>query len=76
MLNAALLLGLVLYKFSFSLTNVVFEYFCKNQSFGIHKQLGTYGKFLIPAHVSGAFFHFFRGQTIFARVNPFRSPKH
>jgi cytochrome b561 len=47
------------------------------QSFGIHKQLGTYGKFVIPLHVAGAFTHYFRGQTIFARINPFgRPPKY
>eukprot|EP00339_Tiarina_fusa_P018841 CAMPEP_0117006668 /NCGR_PEP_ID=MMETSP0472-20121206/6814_1 /TAXON_ID=693140 ORGANISM="Tiarina fusus, Strain LIS" /NCGR_SAMPLE_ID=MMETSP0472 /ASSEMBLY_ACC=CAM_ASM_000603 /LENGTH=189 /DNA_ID=CAMNT_0004708199 /DNA_START=23 /DNA_END=592 /DNA_ORIENTATION=- len=45
------------------------------QSFGIHKQLGTYGKFLVPMHVGGAFMHFFKGQTIFARVNPFGRPR-
>jgi hypothetical protein len=45
------------------------------QGFSIHKQMGTYGKFLIPLHVGGAFSHFFRGQTIFARVNPFGRPK-
>ncbi|CAB9506667.1 Prokaryotic cytochrome b561 [Seminavis robusta] len=43
-------------------------------SFKIHKQLGTYGKFVVPLHVAGAFQHFFRGHTIFARVNPFRGP--
>mmetsp|Transcript_23533 Transcript_23533/g.28275 ORF Transcript_23533/g.28275 Transcript_23533/m.28275 type:complete len:190 (+) Transcript_23533:195-764(+) len=46
------------------------------QSFGIHKQLGTYGKYLIPLHVGGAFSHYFRGQTIFARMNPFGRPTH
>mmetsp|Transcript_32712 Transcript_32712/g.49300 ORF Transcript_32712/g.49300 Transcript_32712/m.49300 type:complete len:190 (-) Transcript_32712:90-659(-) len=40
-------------------------------SFKIHKQLGVYGKYLIPLHVGGAFTHFFKGQTIFSRVNPF-----
>ena len=44
------------------------------QSFGIHKQLGTYGKYLVPLHVGGAFMHYFRGQTIFARINPFGRP--
>lgn len=43
-------------------------------SFKIHKQLGTYGKYVVPVHVAGAFSHFFRGHTIFARVNPFRGP--
>mmetsp|Transcript_33175 Transcript_33175/g.48651 ORF Transcript_33175/g.48651 Transcript_33175/m.48651 type:complete len:192 (+) Transcript_33175:66-641(+) len=47
------------------------------QSFKIHKTLGTYGKFLIPIHVGGAFSHYFKGQSIFARINPFRGgPKH
>ena len=46
------------------------------QAFKIHKTLGTYGKFLIPLHAAGAVQHAARGHTIFARVNPFRSPKH
>mmetsp|Transcript_26261 Transcript_26261/g.39762 ORF Transcript_26261/g.39762 Transcript_26261/m.39762 type:complete len:190 (-) Transcript_26261:102-671(-) len=44
------------------------------QSFKIHKTLGTYGKYLIPMHVGGAFTHYFKGQRIFSRVNPF-SPR-
>ena len=48
----------------------------RKQSFKIHKTLGTYGKYLIPLHVGGAFSHYFRGQTIFARVNPFGRPKY
>jgi cytochrome b561 len=47
----------------------------QKQSFQIHKQLGVYGKFLIPAHVGAAFLHHFRGQTIFARINPFRASR-
>ena len=47
------------------------------QSFNIHKQLGTYGKYLIPLHVAGAFQHSLRGHAIFSRINPFRGgPKH
>ncbi len=46
------------------------------QAFKIHKQLGTYGKYLIPLHAAGAVQHAARGHTIFARINPFRSPKH
>mmetsp|Transcript_31157 Transcript_31157/g.41581 ORF Transcript_31157/g.41581 Transcript_31157/m.41581 type:complete len:189 (-) Transcript_31157:54-620(-) len=47
------------------------------QSFSIHKTLGTYGKFLIPLHVAGAFKHYFTGAGIFSRINPFRGgPKH
>uniref|UniRef100_A0A7S2HRU9 Cytochrome b561 bacterial/Ni-hydrogenase domain-containing protein n=1 Tax=Helicotheca tamesis TaxID=374047 RepID=A0A7S2HRU9_9STRA len=42
------------------------------QSFSIHKQLGVYGKYLIPIHVGAAFKHYFSGQAIFARINPFR----
>lgn len=45
------------------------------KSFQIHKQLGTYGKFVVPLHASAAFLHFFRGQTIFARINPLRTPR-
>lgn len=41
-------------------------------SFNIHKQLGTYGKYLIPAHAGAAVLHWGRGQAIFARINPFR----
>jgi len=47
------------------------------QSFSIHKQLGVYGKYLIPLHAGAAVAHFGRGQAIFARINPFRGvPKH
>lgn len=45
------------------------------QSYSIHKTLGTYGKYLIPVHVGAAFMHYFRGQTIFTRINPFRVPR-
>jgi cytochrome b561 len=44
------------------------------QSYSIHKTLGTYGKYLIPVHVGAAFMHYFRGQLIFGRINPFRKP--
>lgn len=44
------------------------------QSYVLHKQIGTYGKYLVPLHVAGAFQHYFRGQVIFSRVNPFRGP--
>mmetsp|Transcript_30744 Transcript_30744/g.43641 ORF Transcript_30744/g.43641 Transcript_30744/m.43641 type:complete len:185 (-) Transcript_30744:129-683(-) len=43
-------------------------------SFKLHKQLGIYGKYFVPLHVGGALQHWFRGHTIFARVNPFRGP--
>lgn len=47
------------------------------QSFSIHKQVGTYGKYLIPIHMAGAFKHPLMGQRIFHRINPFRGgPKH
>ena len=42
-----------------------------SKSFQIHKQLGVYGKFLVPLHVGGALTHYVRGHTIFNRVNPF-----
>jgi len=45
------------------------------RSFQIHKQLGTYGKFLIPLHVGASGWHYARGQSIFARINPFRTPR-
>jgi cytochrome b561 len=45
------------------------------QSFSVHKTLGTYGKFLIPVHIGAAFMHYFRGQVIFGRINPFRVPR-
>jgi cytochrome b561 len=44
-------------------------------AFNIHKQLGTYGKFLVPLHVGASGLHFARGQGIFARVNPFVKPR-
>jgi cytochrome b561 len=44
------------------------------QSFKIHKTLGTYGKFLIPVHIAGAFKHTLTGgSVIFSRINPFGS---
>jgi hypothetical protein len=49
--------------------------FLHNKSFQIHKQIGTYGKFLIPLHVAGGLQHAARGQAIFARINPFRKPR-
>lgn len=44
-------------------------------SFNIHKQLGTYGKYLIPLHVGAAGVHAARGQQIFSRINPFSVPR-
>ena len=44
-------------------------------SFKIHKQLGTYGKYLIPLHVGASGFHWVRGQSIFTRINPFRAAR-
>lgn len=45
------------------------------QSFKIHKQLGTYGKYLVPLHASAAFGHYFtNAPRIFTRINPFRGP--
>jgi len=47
------------------------------QSFSIHKQIGTYGKYLIPLHIAAAFQHTLRGHAIFSRISPFRNvPKH
>lgn len=43
-------------------------------SFWVHKQLGTYGKFLIPIHVGAAGFHVVRGSNILRRINPFAKP--
>jgi cytochrome b561 len=44
-------------------------------AFNIHKTLGTYGKYLVPLHVSASGLHFARGQSIFQRINPFRTPR-
>ena len=44
-------------------------------SFNIHKQVGTYGKFLIPLHVGATGLHVVRGQKILGRVNPFSVPR-
>mmetsp|Transcript_21943 Transcript_21943/g.43581 ORF Transcript_21943/g.43581 Transcript_21943/m.43581 type:complete len:173 (+) Transcript_21943:18-536(+) len=41
------------------------------QAFGIHKQVGYYGKFLIPLHAGAAVSHAARGHKIFQRINPF-----
>jgi len=40
-------------------------------SFNIHKQVGIYGKYLVPLHVAGAVQHYVRGHAIFSRINPF-----
>lgn len=44
-------------------------------AFKVHKNVGYYGKFLVPAHVGAAGFHLARGEAIFARVNPFVAAK-
>ncbi len=44
-------------------------------TFQIHKQLGVYGKYMIPVHAGAAVMHATRGQAIFARMNPFRSAR-
>jgi cytochrome b561 len=44
-------------------------------AFWYHKQLGTYGKYLVPLHVGAAVSHSARGQAIFSRINPFRVPR-
>ena len=41
------------------------------QSFWLHKNIGYYGKFIVPLHVSAAGMHAARGHSIFARINPF-----
>lgn len=46
--------------------------FVAKWSFKIHKQVGTYGKFLVPVHVGAAGAHAARGHGIFSRINPFR----
>ena len=45
-------------------------------AFNIHKQVGVYGKYLIPLHVGASGLHAVRGQSIFARINPFSVPRH
>jgi superoxide oxidase len=45
------------------------------QAFFVHKNLGTYGKFAVPVHAGAAVLHTARGQSIFARINPFRTPR-
>lgn len=45
------------------------------RAFQIHKQNGVYGKYLVPVHAGAAVSHWARGQAIFARINPFRSPR-
>lgn len=41
----------------------------------VHKQVGYYGKYLIPLHVAGSMTHLAKGHSIFARINPFRAPR-
>jgi cytochrome b561 len=45
------------------------------QGFKIHKTLGTYGKFVVPVHAGAGVMHAMRGQPVFARINPFRTPR-
>jgi len=45
------------------------------RSFQFHKQIGVYGKYLVPVHAGAAVYHYGRGQAIFRRINPFRSPR-
>mmetsp|Transcript_26262 Transcript_26262/g.66318 ORF Transcript_26262/g.66318 Transcript_26262/m.66318 type:complete len:218 (-) Transcript_26262:118-771(-) len=40
-------------------------------SFKVHKQVGQYWKYIIPAHAAGALTHVAKGQPIFTRMNPF-----
>jgi 1,2-dihydroxy-3-keto-5-methylthiopentene dioxygenase len=56
-------------------TNLSLYVLVAKKSFNIHKQLGVYGKYLIPVHVGASFLHYFRGQVIYARINPFRPPR-
>jgi cytochrome b561 len=44
-------------------------------AFNVHKQVGTYGKYLIPLHIGASGMHWARGQQIFSRINPFRTPR-
>lgn len=39
------------------------------QAYNIHKQAGQIFEYFIPLHVAGAFYHVFRGHTIFARIS-------
>ena len=41
------------------------------QAFGIHKQAGPFFEGLVALHFGGALSHLGRGQTVFARINPF-----
>lgn len=41
------------------------------QAFWWHKNVGYYGKFLVPVHVGASGLHAVRGHSIFARINPF-----
>jgi len=43
-------------------------------SFKVHKQVGVYGKYLVPLHVGAAGAHAARGHGIFSRINPFKGP--
>jgi len=43
-----------------------FTYRC----YDVHKQVGYYGKYLVPAHVAGTLAHMWKGHAIMARINP------
>ena len=38
-----------------------------------HKVMGQVFKYMVPLHVGGAFYHVFKGHTIFARMLPVAS---
>ncbi|CAM9774618.1 unnamed protein product [Chrysoparadoxa australica] len=40
-------------------------------AYKLHKQVGYYGKFLVPVHIGATGFHLVKGQNILRRINPF-----
>lgn len=44
-------------------------------SFKTHKWAGQAFQYLVPLHAGAAFYHRFKGQWIFERVNPFVAPR-
>ena len=40
-------------------------------AYWLHSNAGQALTYLLPLHIAGSAFHFFRGQAIFARINPF-----
>jgi 1,2-dihydroxy-3-keto-5-methylthiopentene dioxygenase len=43
-------------------------------AYKLHKQVGNVFQYIIPIHIGAVGFHYFRGQNLLARINPFTKP--